>query len=430
MTNYNLLHVNLNRDGLVTRRRLLQLAGAAFAGLSGAGLLRTLGVNAAEVKRQGKACILVFLNGAPSQLETWDPKPGAANGGPTGAIATAIPGVQFAEYWPRLAALMRDVSVIRSITGKEAAHERGRYHLHTGRRLGGGSSFPHFGSVVATELGDPDADIPNFVSIGQTISSGFLGVKVAPFIIDRAGQLPANVRRLVPVARTDRRLALLRAQDADFGAAGAQSIAQEHQVLYEKASSLMVSKRLKAFALDEESETVKNSYGGHAFGQGCLVARRLVESGVPFVEVQRGGWDMHQDLWQNIPRVAGEVDEGLSALVADLKQRGMLETTLVVALGEFGRTPKINQRTPNVGRDHWARNFNLLIAGAGIRGGRCIGKTSDDGMQITDRPVEVDDLFQTMCRCLGMDADKELITPEGRPLRIVDAGAAIGELLS
>jgi uncharacterized protein (DUF1501 family) len=316
------------------------------------------------------------------------------------------------------------------MAGKEAAHERGQYHLHTGRRLGGTSNFPHLGSVVAQELGDPEADIPNFVSIGNTLSSGFLGVKVAPFVIDRAGQLPANVRRLIPPGRTDRRMALLTQQDESFAAAGAASIAREHGELYRKASKLMVSKRLTAFTLDGESEQMKSSYGGHAFGQGCLVARRLVESGVPFVEVQRGGWDMHQDLWQNIPNVAGEVDQGLSALIADLKQRGMLEKTLVVALGEFGRTPKINQRTPNVGRDHWARNFNLLIAGAGIRGGRCVGKTSNDGMQITDRPVEVDDLFQTMCRCLGVDADKELITPEGRPLRIVDAGAAIEELLS
>jgi hypothetical protein len=427
---HNLLHVNLNRDGLVTRRRLLQLTGAGLAGLSGGGILHVLGLSAAEVRRQGHACIFVFLNGAPSQFETWDPKPGTDNGGPTKAISTTIPGVQFAEYWPKVARLTKDLSVIRTMAGKEAAHERGQYHLHTGRRLGGTSNFPHLGSVVAQELGDPEADIPNFVSIGNTLSSGFLGVKVAPFVIDRAGQLPANVRRLIPPGRTDRRMALLTQQDESFAAAGAASIAREHGELYRKASKLMVSKRLTAFTLDGESEQMKSSYGGHAFGQGCLVARRLVESGVPFVEVQRGGWDMHQDLWQNIPNVAGEVDQGLSALIADLKQRGMLEKTLVVALGEFGRTPKINQRTPNVGRDHWARNFNLLIAGVGIRGGRCVGKTSDDGMQITDRPVEVDDLFQTMCRCLGVDADKELITPEGRPLRIVDAGAAIEELLS
>jgi hypothetical protein len=427
--NNNLLHVKLNAEGRVTRRRLLQLAGAGFAGLSGAGILQQIGLHADELRREGRACILVFLQGAPSQFETWNPKPGHPNGGPTKVIDTAIPGVQFAEYWPQMARLMNEVSVIRTLAGKEAAHERGRYHLRTGRRLGGTSNFPHFGSVVARELGDPDADIPNFVSIGNTISAGFLGVQYAPFIVGRAGQMPANITGTVGTPRLDRRLAMLREQDADFAEAGAESISHEHQELYRKAARMMTSQRLRAFTLNGESEAVKNKYGDHAFGQGCLVARRLVESGTPFVEVQRGGWDMHANLWQNMPRAAGEVDQGLSALITDLQERGMLERTLVLCLGEFGRTPKINQRTPNVGRDHFARNFNMLMAGAGVAGGVCVGATSGDGMEIADRPVEVDDLFQTMCHCMGIDADEELITPAGRPLRIVDAGRRIEELV-
>ncbi|MFG0296494.1 MAG: DUF1501 domain-containing protein [Maioricimonas sp. JB045] len=429
MVNNNLLHVNLNRDGQITRRKLLQLAGAGFAGMTGMGILRTLGLNAQEMKRQGKACIMVFLTGAPSQLETWDPKPGTDNGGPTKAIQTRIPGVQFAEYWPKLANLTRDLSVIRSMHGKEAAHNRGQYHLRTGRRLGGASDFPHFGSVMAHELGDPDADIPNFVSIGNTISAGFLGVKYSPFVINQAGKLPANVAASVGRPRMNRRLDLLREQDRDFAFAGAEGIANEHIELYSKASRLMTSQRLKAFDTASEPDSMKNRYGKHAFGQGCLAARRLVENGVPFVEVQRGGWDMHNSLWQKIGGAAAQVDQGVSALITDLKQRGMLDNTLVLCLGEFGRTPKINQRTPEVGRDHWARNFNLLIAGCGIEGGRVIGKTSDDGMEIEDRPVEVDDLFQTMCHCVGIDANKEYITPAGRPLRIVDEGFPVDELL-
>lgn len=429
MPNNNLLHVNLNRHGLVTRRKLLQLAGAGFAGLSGAGILRQFGLHADELRREGRACIMVFLQGAPSQFETWNPKPGHANGGPTKVIDTAIPGVPFAEYWPKMAALMSDVSVIRTMAGKEAAHERGRYHLRTGRRLGGASNFPHFGSLVARDLGDPEADIPNFVSIGNTISAGFLGVQYAPFVVDRAGEMPANISGLVGAPRLDRRLALLREQDADFAGAGAETVSLEHQELYRKAARMMASERLEAFTLNGESDAVKEAYGNNAFGQGCLVARRLVESGTPFVEVQRGGWDMHASLWQNMPRAAGEVDQGLSALITDLKQRGLLERTLVLCLGEFGRTPAINQRTPDVGRDHFARNFNMLLAGAGVAGGVCVGATSDDGMEITDRPVEVDDLFQTMCHCMGIDADEELITPEGRPLRIVDAGRRIEELV-
>lgn len=424
--NNNLLHVNLTRDGRVSRRSLLQLAAGGFASLSGGGLLRSLGLNAAEMKKSGHSCIMVFLSGGPAQTETWDPKPGHANGGQTKAIQTAIPGVEFAEYWPKMAALMKDVSVVRTIAGKEAAHERGRYHLRTGRRLAGASKFPHIGSLVAYKLGDPDSDLPNFVSIGETISSGFLGVKVAPFTITRAGQLPDNVSAPVQEDRTDRRLQMLRLQDQDLEAAGAPHLAQEHQELYRKASRLMTSSRLKAFTLEGESAETQDQYGRTPFGQSCLVARRLIESGVPFVEVQRGGWDMHQNLWQNMPNTAGDVDRGLSTLVTDLKQRGMLEKTLVICLGEFGRTLRINQ---TAGRDHWARNFNLLLAGGGIKGGVCVGKTSEDGMEITDRPVDVDDLFQTICTCMGIDADEELYTPEGRPLRVVEEGLPVRELL-
>ncbi|MCA9079072.1 MAG: DUF1501 domain-containing protein [Planctomycetaceae bacterium] len=429
MVNNNLLHVTLNRHGMLTRRELLQIAGGGFAGMMGGSILRTLGLNAAEMKQEGRSCIMVFLTGAPSQMETWDPKPGTANGGPTKGIQTKIAGVQFAEYWPKLAAMTNDVSVIRSLAGKEAAHERGQFHLRTGHRMGP-TKFPHFGSVVAQRLGDPDADIPNFVSVGNTLSSGFLGVKVAPFVISKAGELPANVSSGVGAKRFERRLTALGQQDAEFASQGASAISLEHQELYLRAAKMMTSSRLKAFTLDGESDKTQESYGKNSFGAGCLVARRLVETGVPFIEVQRGGWDMHQNLWQNMPRTAGEVDQGVSALLADLKSRGLLEKTVVLVLGEFGRTPKINQRTPEVGRDHWARNFNMLLAGGGIKGGVCVGKTSADGQEIEDRKVEVDDLFATMCECLKIDASEEMITPEGRPVRTVEEGLAIDELLS
>lgn len=430
MLNNNLLSVSLNREGFVTRRDLLRLSGAGFAGLAATSLLHRIGLSAEQLKREGRACIMVFLNGAPSQLETFDPKPGHENAGPTKAIQTAIPGVQFAEFWPRLAKLMQEISVVRSMHGKEAAHERGVYHLKTGRRLTGVRNFPHFGALVADKLGDPEAEIPNFVSIGRTLSSGFLGVKVAPFTVDKAGQLPANVASTLKPKRLERRLELLQQQDADFGRLGAPAIAAEHTELYERAAHLMAAQKLQAFTLNGESDATKTAYGSHAFGQGCLVARRLVEAGVPFVEVQKGGWDMHESLWQRMPTAAGEVDQGVSQLITDLKQRGLLAKTLVIVLGEFGRTPKINQRDPEVGRDHWARNFNLLLAGGGIRGGVCVGSTNDDGVEIKDRPVEVDDLFSTMCKALGIDDTEELISNEGRPLRIVDNGTAVKELLA
>ena len=398
-------------------------------GLSAAALFAPLGLHAEQLKQQQRACILVWLAGAPSQMETWDPKPGTANGGPTKAIQTALPGIKIAEHWPRMAKALGDVAVIRSMVGKEAAHARGTYHLHTGRRMGGPEKHPTFGSVVAGELGDANSDLPNFVSIGKTLSSGFLGVNVAPFIVNRAGQLPANVATAISSPRVSRRLALLKAQDADLSTAGAAALVEEHRVLYERARRLMTSPKLKSFKLDSEPDARQQAYGKNAFGQGLLVARRLVESGVPFVEVRKGGWDMHNRLFTRIKSAAAEVDRGVAALLRDLKQRGLLDRTLVIVAGEFGRTPKVNTKSPAPGRDHWARNFGLLLAGAGIRGGHVVGKTSANGQEVVDRAVSVEDLFQTICRAMKINADKELYTPGGRPLKIVDGGKSIGEIL-
>ena len=416
----SLCHVSLNRQGDVTRRQFLQF--------SGAGLLGSLRLHADEIKKQGRACIVVWLSGAPSQIELWDPKPGTANGGETKAIKTAVPGIQIAHFWPEVAKQMRDIALLRTIVGKEAAHDRGTYHLHTGRRLTGATRHPALGSVVAHEIGDPRSDMPNFVSIGKTLSAGFLGVKFAPFDITKPGELPDNVTKPVADPRLNQRLALLAEQNSDFAKAGADKLVQERETLYERANNLVNSPRLKAFQLDDETDASKSAYGSGKFGQGLLVARRLVESGVPFVEVARGGWDMHQDLYSRIKPAAAEVDRGLSQLLADLKQRGLLKKTLVVCLGEFGRTPKINSRGNNPGRDHWARNFSILLAGGGISGGTVVGKTSDNGQEIVDRALSVEDFFQTMCRAFNIDASKELVTPEGRPLKIVDGGQPVKEL--
>ncbi|HUG90090.1 MAG TPA: DUF1501 domain-containing protein [Planctomycetaceae bacterium] len=427
MKSESLLHLNVTRDGGISRRQFLRVSAA---GLAAGGLVSRISAHAGQLKKDGRACILVWLAGAPSQFETWDPKPGTPNGGETKAIPTSVHGLEIAEYWPKMAKAMSDVAVLRTVVGKEAAHERGTYHLQTGRRLTGAEQFPHFGSIVAHERGDAESDLPNFVSVGETLSSGFLGVQFAPFIVERPGQLPANVSRAVPPPRLNRRLALLAEQDAEFAQAGARTLADEHQKLYGRAARLMASPRLKAFELADESQPTKTAYGTSPFGQGLLVARRLVEAGVPFVEVRRGGWDMHDSLYNRIKPAAADVDTGLSQLLGDLKQRGLLDRTLVVCLGEFGRTPKLNRRDPAPGRDHWAKNFGALLAGAGVRGGAVIGKTSSDGQEVADRPVEVSDLFQTLCKALGIDASTELYTPQGRPLTIVDGGSVIRELFA
>lgn len=423
-----LTHIDLNRGNPVSRRSFLQLSGVA--GLAGSGFLSSISLNAAELKKEQRACILVWLGGAPSQLETWDPKPGTENGGETTSIKTKASGVEIAEYWPKMAQVMKDVAVIRSMKGKEAAHARGTYHLHTGHRLVGATKHPNLGAVVADRLGDPDSDIPNFVSVGQTISSGFLGIQVAPFIVNRPGSLPENVAAGLPRTRVDRRLALLKDQDADFANEGAKALAEEHQSLYARAAKLMRSPRLKAFQFNDETEKTKAAYGTSNFGKGLLVARRLVEAGVPFIEVRKRGWDMHNSIYDKIKPAAADVDRGLSQLLKDLKQRGLLEKTLVVCMGEFGRTPKINSRDPKPGRDHYIGNFNLLMAGAGIRGGQFIGKTNPDGQGIADRELSVEDLFQSMYKAMHIDADEEMYTPAGRPIKTVDGGTAIKELFA
>jgi hypothetical protein len=418
------LHLGVTADGFVSRRTFFQLGGAALAG---SGLLGQISLHAGELKKQGRSCILVWLAGGPSQLETWDPKPGTPNGGQTKAISTAVSGVQLAEYWPRVAKSLDRWAVIRSMTNKEGAHERATYQLHTGRRPTGSLKFPNIGSVVAEQLGRRDAELPNFVSIGPTIGSGFLGVNSQPFIVNKPGALPDNVAHGVPTAQLERRLALVKEQNAQFALAGAKKLAEEQQGLYVQGTRMILSPKLKSFQLEGESTGTREAYGKSAFGQGLLVARRLVEAGVPFVEVHRGGWDNHQGIFTAVSKMAGEVDQGLTALADDLHQRGLLQKNLVLCMGEFGRTPKVN---PRAGRDHWPKTFSVLLTGAGIRGGRVIGKTTPDGSDVADQPVAVEDLFQTICSAIGLNASDTLEAPNGRPIKIVDGGQLITGLFS
>lgn len=418
------IHLKINRGGRVSRRKFMAVGGAAAAG---SGLLGRISLHADELKKQGRSCILVWLAGGPSQMETWDPKPGTPNGGETKGISTAVSGVQIAEYWPKLAKSLDRWGLIRSMTSKEGAHERATYQMHTGRRPTGSLKFPNIGSVAAEYLGRRGAELPNFVSVGDTIGSGFLGVSSQPFIVHKAGALPDNVAHAVPTRQLERRLAMLREQNRDFSLAGAKALAIEQQGLYNQATRMILSPKLKAFELEGESDSTREAYGKNAFGQGLLVARRLIEAGVPFVEVHRGGWDNHVGIFKAMPKMAGEVDQGITALADDLQQRGLLEKNLVICMGEFGRTPKVN---PRAGRDHWPKTFSVLLAGGGIRGGRVIGKTTPDGMDVAENPIAVEDLFQTICAAIGLDASETLEAPNGRPIKIVDGGQLITGLFS
>jgi Protein of unknown function (DUF1501) len=427
----SLMHVRTGRDGVISRRTFMRDA-ALISGLGLLGWKDALTLHAGELRKRGMACILLFMRGGPSQLETFDPKPGTSNGGPTKAISTSVSGIQLAEGWSNLAKEMKDVAIIRSMTNREGEHVRASYQLHTGYAPTGSVKFPTLGSIVASEIAPSDFDLPHFVSIGNrldTIGSGFLGMNVAPFLVADPSKVPNNVSLPGGVTsnRFTRRLGLLQQLEEEFAEGGGGVRVQDHRALYGSASQMVLSPRLKAFDVGQEKDSVRDRYGRSPFGQGCLLARRLIETGVTFVEVAANGWDTHDDNFNRVKKLSDTVDPGFAALVGDLKERGMLDKTLVIWMGEFGRTPKINPRT---GRDHFPKAFNVALAGAGVRGGQVIGATSPDGMTVTNRPVSVPDLFCSFYRALKIDPRKENMSTLGRPIKIVDGGKPVTELFA
>ncbi len=435
MTLQSHLHVQTNRDGVVSRRGFLRSVAVGAGGLGGLGLVGwkdAVSLHAAELRKKGMACILLFMRGGPSQFETFDPKPGARTGGPTKAIATAAEGVQIAAGWEKVAKEMKDISLIRSMTSKEGEHQRAVYQLHTGYVPTAIIKYPSLGAIAARELGPTDFDLPHFVTVGNrftTIGSGFLGMNYAPFVVQAAGQLPTNVElpQGVNDKRFTRRVGLLKDLEQDFAESGGKERVKEHRAVYGSAAQMVLSPRLKAFDLSQEKDAVRDRYGRSPFGQGCLLARRLVEQGVTFVEVESNGWDTHLDNFNRTKTLAGTVDPGFAALVADLRERGRLDRTLVIWMGEFGRTPRINPRT---GRDHYPRAFTVALAGGGIKGGRVVGKTNAEGTSVEDRPAMVADLFCTFCQSLGINPRKENLAGLGRPIKIVDGGSPVKELFA
>jgi hypothetical protein len=405
----------------VDRRGFLRLAAGGVA-LAGATRAASLAALAPEIRRQGKACILLWMAGGPSQFETFDPKPGASTQGPTKAIDTAVPGVRIAEHWKHTAGVMGEVAVLRSLTSKEGNHGRATYLLHTSYPPTGGVVHPGFGSLAAQALAPEEFDLPHVVSIsGPSASSSFLGVKYSPFVITDPTRPPDNLPAPVPVARLGRRLDLLRELEAETPS----SQVKDHQALYDQTSRLILSPRCRAFRLEEEPARVRGGYGASAFGQGCLMARRLVEAGVTFIEVESGGWDTHGNELASLQKLIPPVDQAVATLLLDLKVRGLLERTLVIWMGEFGRSPRINL---TAGRDHYPHAFNAFLAGCGVQGGRVVGATDKLGAEVVDRPISVEDLFCTFCHALGMDPRRENQSNVGRPVKVVEHGAAVREV--
>lgn len=408
-----------------TRRDFVRLT------LGGLGLAAAPAAAAAGGTSTAKSVILLWMQGGPSQLETFDPKPGTEHGGPGKALATKTPGLFLGEALPRLAELSEKFSVVRTLNSRDPNHDTARYLLHTGNRTDPTVEHPHLGSLIAHELGTKAEGLPGCIAFGKdaTTGSGYLPPELAPLLVEKIENPLEDLKMAAGVNafRLADREQLLQAQNARFGATHPDGKVESHQKAVERAFSLLRSPHLKAFDVAQEAEEVRALYGTSPFGKACLMARRLVEAGVRFVEVALADWDTHADNFNRTKQLCGQLDPGMSGLLTDLDRRGLLQDTLVIWMGEFGRTPKLNAAG---GRDHFTRAFGAALAGGGIAGGRVVGRTDALGMEAVDRPVSVPDLFATIYGRLGMDPRKKFMTPGGRPIKALEGGDPVKELLA
>jgi hypothetical protein len=422
----------------LSRRDALRLAAGGLAGYC-SGWLPALARDVVDHPARKRACILLWMSGGPSQMDTFDPKPGHANGGPYRAIETATPGVRIGEHLPLLAKETKHLALVRSMSTREGDHGRATLHLRTGTLPQGGIDFPTFGSLVSNERAKPDDDLPAYVTItprglgAPALSAGFLGSRHAPLVVggDASGELRVQDLGLptdIAATRAAERRDLLAAAEADFLSLRPGIATDSHRTAYQRAVRLMRDSAARSFDLSEEKPELRDRYGRNRFGQGCLLARRLVERGVPFVEVTLDGWDTHDNNFAQVKSLCQTLDPAWSTLLSDLGDRGLLDSTLVVWMGEFGRTPVIN---PRQGRDHFPNAWSVVLGGGGIRGGQAFGQSGKDGMTAGDRPVAVPDLLATICLVLGIDPAKQNMSNVARPIRIVDLSAKpVREVLS
>ena len=435
--------MDLNLD----RRALL----ASAAGATLCGWLGRLAAAAPEEKRP-KSCILLWMAGGPSHIDTFDLKPDAKADvrGEFKPIDTSVPGISISEHFPKFAKLTKHAAVLRGMSTLESDHNLATYHLHTGyQNRAGVVSFPSLGAIVAKELGKSDVPLPNFVSIGRApqdaLSPGFLGPSCQALAVTDPVRGLDFIEPTGSPAEFGRQVDLLQQFEKKFHDEYKSAAGEAHRTALDRAVKLMNSEQKKAFDLSREPDAVREAYGkpGGAggskpgapvkvggggfgsFGQGCLMARRLVEAGVPFVEVVMGdgvGWDTHRDNFPRVKALSLECDTAMSALVDDLQKRGLLDTTLVVWMGEFGRTPQCG----GGGRNHWAKAWSTVLVGGGIKGGQVIGKTDRDAAAVAERPISVTDFLGTVCTVLGIDYTKKNCPPGvDRPIPIVDTSKGV-----
>jgi uncharacterized protein (DUF1501 family) len=424
----------------VSRRDWLRRSAVGAVGVSRSGWLGALAADAKAEAKRHKSVILLWMNGGPATIDLWDLKPGHDNGGPFNEIETNAPGLKISEHLPKLAKLGKELAVVRSMATREGDHQRARVVSLTGYAPQGAIQFPAIGAVVAHEFHDDKSDLPGFVAVGGRgdLNGGFLGPRFAPFVVggDRdRGALPSVDLRVPDLDLPDgvatethaKRMALLAELEEGFNPGKAQPVAESMRAATDRAVRLMKAEAASAFRLEDEQPATRDAYGRTAFGQGCLLARRLVERGVSFVEVVLDGWDTHADNFGRVKTLSGTLDAGFAALLSDLKDRGLLDSTLVVCQGEFGRTPKVNGQT---GRDHWPGSWASVFAGGGVKGGQAVGQTGKDGTRVEGEPTRTADLVATVMKAIGLDPMKQNMSNVGRPIRLADpAGRPIKELL-
>jgi len=411
---------------------------------------------AADTARR-RHCILLWMTGGPAQTDTFDMKPGHENGGEFKEVATGVPGLRFSEHLPQLAKLADRLALVRSLSTKEGDHGRGTYLMRTGHAPMGPIRYPTIGASIAKSLGRDEDELPAFVSISPyrafnqaAFGPGFLGPKYAPLtvgatdIYQAGAQTPADGYAELTVddlaqpddvtdARAKRRRDLWRSIEGDFVRTHPSASPQAHRTVYDRAVRMMSSRAAGAFDLEKEDDAVRAAYGRGRFGQGCLMARRLIEQGVSFVEVSLGrfgggslGWDTHRNNFPVVRDLSAELDAGWSMLMKDLDERGLLDSTTIIWMGEFGRTPKINR---GGGRDHFPAAWTAVLAGGGIAGGQAYGRTSPDGTRVIENKIDVAQLLATVCQASGVSPDTQNISEMGRPIRVAEA-EPIKELLS
>ena len=414
----------------MSRRHFMQhLAGSSAAVTASMTMGNAICANAAELKKNRKSAILLWMGGGPATIDIWDLKPGAPTGGPFKPISTTG-DLQICEHMPQMAQQMKHMSIVRSMSTREADHSRGRYYMHTGFFPNPNIEHPSYGAVLSHELMEqrPGLEIPPFVSVGgASAGPGFLGMAWSPFSVTSNGRI-RNLEMKLEGNRLMQRMAALQEIEGGFAKRTKDLPASEHAKVLKKTFDLMTSDQMEAFRVEKEPDAVKERYGTDNFGQGCLLARRLVEAGVPFVEVDLGGWDNHNQIHPLLRDTKlPQLDRAMSALVEDLAQREMLKDTVVIWMGEFGRTPRINQ---NAGRDHFARAWSCVVGGGSLNGGVAVGETSSDGQAVESEPFSSEDLMTTVCRGLGISTEKTFTSKNGRPMKIAGGGKLINELVA